>query len=361
MKFLNFSFLFLVGAILSACAQNPTTSSVLLQLPGVITDPARYNALKPDEARILLHHGTEYAFSGAFHDSQREGLYICKQCNNPLFRSADKFDSGTGWPSYDDTVAGAVREITDADGSRTEIVCANCNGHLGHVFRGESFTKKSTRHCVNSLSLNFVEARPKPAPGGVQPIADYISGKNYERYASAVFAGGCFWCTEAAFERIYGVVDVISGYSGGASQYPTYEQVGAGSTDHAEAIIVYYDSLVVSFETLLDVFFVAHDPTQLNRQGPDVGRQYRSAIFHQNKAQEQQAKSKIEAIDKSGDLPKPIVTELAPYLEFWVAEAYHQDYYSLHPENSYVQNVSRPKVEKVEKVFSKLLKPAFRK
>lgn len=361
MKFLQLSVLFLGMAVLSACAQKPATSSVLPQLPGVITDPAKYNVLKPEEARILLHQGTEFPFSGAFHDSKKEGIYICKQCNNPLFRSADKFDSGTGWPSYDDTVAGAVKEITDADGSRTEIVCANCDGHLGHVFRGEGMTKKSTRHCVNSLSLNFVEALPKPAPGGVQPIADYVSGKGYEQHASAVFAGGCFWCTEAAFERINGVVDVISGYSGGANKYPTYEQVGGGSTDHAEAIIVYYDSLVVSFETLLDVFFVAHDPTQHNRQGPDVGRQYRSAIFHQNKAQAQQAKSKIEALDKSGKLPKPIVTELSPYTEFWVAEAYHQDYYGHHPENPYVQNVSRPKVEKVEKVFANLLKPDYKK
>ncbi len=345
-----------------ACAQK-APAPVLVDLPPVITNPSAYNALSPQESRVILAKGTEWAFSGAFHDSKEAGFYLCKQCNLPLFSSHDKFDSGSGWPSFDDMIESNVREMPDADGSRTEIVCANCGGHLGHVFRGEGFTPKMTRHCVNSLSLSFVPAVFAEAPkatGGVQPIDEYVAGKGYEQYGVATFAGGCFWCTEAAFERIEGVVDVISGYSGGKEEYPSYEKVANGETAHAESIMVYYDRDVIDFGTLLEVFFVAHDPTQLNRQGPDVGPQYRSAIFYHDKEQKKAAQATIARLNASGKLTAPIVTELAPYSEFWVAEAYHQDYYGAHPENPYVQRVSRPKVEKVEKEFARLLKPAYR-
>ncbi len=369
MKQLSVLTALLTLALFTACAQKgqkAATSNYTTELPPVITDPAKYNKLSPEEARIILHEGTERAFTGEYFNLKKEGVYICRQCNNPLFRSQDKFDSGTGWPSFDDFIPGAVKEVPDADGSRVEIECTNCGGHLGHVFRGEGFTKKQTRHCANSLSLKFVaakEAAPKkakPANTDVQRINDYIAGVGYEKYAVATFAGGCFWCTEAAFERIEGVVDVISGYSGGQEEYPTYEQVGAGRTSHAEAIQIYFDPAVVSFETLLDVFFVAHDPTQLNRQGPDVGKQYRSAIFYHDETQKQAAETAMKKLGDSGKFSNPIVTELAPYKEFWTAEGYHQDYYPNHPENPYVQRVSRPKVEKVEKVFKDILKKEYK-
>jgi len=115
-----------------------------------------YNKLNAEEERVILHKGTEYAFSGKFYDHHEDGIYTCRQCNAPLFPSDTKFDSGTGWPSFDDSIDGAVKEVADADGRRVEIVCANCGGHLGHVFRGEGMTPKSTRHCVNSISLDFV-------------------------------------------------------------------------------------------------------------------------------------------------------------------------------------------------------------
>lgn len=335
-------------------------------LPPVINDPAKYNKLSPDEQRIILQEGTERAFTGDYYNIKKEGVYICKQCNNPLFRSQDKFNSGTGWPSFDDFIPGAVKEVPDADGSRVEIECANCGGHLGHVFHGEGFTEKNTRHCANSASLTFIQGdfSGKKKAGkqsqDVQRISDYVAGMGYDQYAVATFAGGCFWCTEAAFERIRGVVDVISGYSGGTEDYPSYEQVGAGRTSHAESIQIYYDSSVVSFETLLDVFFVAHDPTQLNRQGPDVGKQYRSAIFYHNETQKQTAKTAMKKLGDSGKFDDPIVTELAPFKEFWTAEGYHQDYYPNHPENPYVQRVSKPKVEKVEKAFKAILKEAYK-
>lgn len=196
---------------------------------------------------------------------------------------------------------------------------------------------------------------------GIKSISEYIEGKGYEKYAVATFAGGCFWCTEAALDRIEGVVDVISGYSGGVTQRPTYEQTGTGRTGHTESIMVYYDPNIVSYDLLLAVLFVAHDPTQLNRQGNDVGTEYRSAIFYHNEEQKTAIENAITMLNKTGDLGKPIVTEVAAYDEFWVAEEYHQNYYELHPENSYVQHVSRPKVEKVMKVFKDRLKPKFRR
>ncbi len=192
------------------------------------------------------------------------------------------------------------------------------------------------------------------AESGVQLIEKYVSGKGYEKYSVATFAGGCFWCTEAAFERIRGVKDVISGYSGGQEKYPTYEEVGSAATGHTESIQIYFDPKEVSFDTLLAVFFVAHDPTQVDRQGPDVGPQYRSAIFYHN--EEQKTKAAAFFKQQAPRFDKPVATELTPFSEFWVAEGYHQDYYVHHPENPYVQRVSRPKVEKVEKRFKALLK-----
>ena len=171
--------------------------------------------------------------------------------------------------------------------------------------------------------------------------------------AVAYLAGGCFWCTEASFERIKGVQAVVSGYSGGDASDATYKEVAAGLTDHAEAIAVYYDSTEVSYRTLLDVFFVAHDPTTLNRQGPDVGRQYRSAVFYRSPREEVLAKAAIDSVNAAGRYPAAIVTEVVPFEAFYDAEDYHQDYLTdpTNPNQGYVQNVSWPKVRKVVKEF----------
>ncbi len=179
------------------------------------------------------------------------------------------------------------------------------------------------------------------------------------KYQVATFAGGCFWCTEASFERIEGVIDVISGYSGGKKDFPTYSEVSNKLTKHAEAIQIFYDPAVISYQTLLDVFFVAHDPTTLNRQGPDVGPQYRSSIFYRTEAEKQLAEATISKLNASGKFSQPIVTELVPYQEFWVAEGYHQNYYEINPHQGYVYNVSRPKVEKVMKTFKSILKKKY--
>lgn len=173
---------------------------------------------------------------------------------------------------------------------------------------------------------------------------------------TATFAGGCFWCIEAAFEQIKGVKEAVSGYSGGKQKNPTYKEVSYGKTDHAEAVQIYFDPEIVSYETLLDIFFVAHDPTQLNRQGPDVGEQYRSAIFYHNDQQKEWVDQKIAQLEKDGIYSRPIVTQVVPYDKFWMAEAYHQDYEEHHPNDRYIQNVSRPKINKVRRTFKDLLK-----
>ena len=194
----------------------------------------------------------------------------------------------------------------------------------------------------------------------VPAIEDYIEGKNLDNLAVATFAGGCFWCTEASFEQIKGVKEVISGYSGGVIKHPSYRQVASGSTKHAEAIQIYYNPEEITFATLLEVFYVAHDGTQVNRQGPDVGPQYRSEIFFHSEEQKTASLNYIKKLNDSGKFSDPIATIVNPYTEFWVAEAYHQDYYPDNQNNPYIANVSKPKVEKVQKVFKTILKDAYK-
>lgn len=176
----------------------------------------------------------------------------------------------------------------------------------------------------------------------------------------ATLAGGCFWCTEAVFERVEGVVDVYSGYTGGKEDNPTYRQVSYGRTTHAEAIQVVYDPEVLSYETILSIFFkAAHDPTQLNRQGNDVGTQYRSAAYYHNEPQKAAIEKAITKYNKEVYSGK-IVTEVEPFEKFWMAEDYHQDYYELNPGNPYIINVARDKVRKLNKYFPELVKAKYR-
>lgn len=220
-----------------------------------------------------------------------------------------------------------------------------------------------------SQSCNTSKANPnlnnnqvvKEQNKATYPLKNYIEKNKLSEYSTAVFAGGCFWCTEAAFERINGVVDVISGYSGGHQDYPEYGQVGMGVTGHAEAICIFYDPEVVSYEVLLDVLFVAHDPTTLNRQGPDAGEEYRSAVFYQSEVEKEILNKKIKEVNASKMYKDPIVTQVQAYEEFWVAEKYHQNYYELNPNHGYVLRISKPKVVKVIKTFPDLIKPKYLK
>jgi peptide methionine sulfoxide reductase msrA/msrB len=271
--------------------------------PVVIANSDEYNTLTAAEAKILLREGTERAFSGEYHNSKEEGLYICKLCDRPLFDSVSKFDSKSGWPSFDDFLPGAI--VEKPDGGRTEIECANCGGHIGHVFRGEMFTAKDTRHCANSLALNFV------------------AKANEER---GIFAGGCFWGVEHHLERIPGVLTVISGYVGGTVPNPTYQNVLSKRTGHAEAVEVIYDSSKVSYEKIAKMFFEIHDPTQVDRQGPDIGEQYRSEVFYVNDEQKATAEKLIDILKSKG---MNVATKVTLAGTFWPAEDYHQDYYAV--------------------------------
>ncbi len=271
------------------------------------TNPKPYNSLTKEEAYILKHKGTERPYTGKYYDFYETGTYTCKQCNTPLYSSAAKFDSGCGWPSFDDEIAGAVTRQTDADGRRTEIICTHCGGHLGHVFMGEGFTEKNTRHCVNSLSMNFIPEEKTTATKEV-----------------AYFASGCFWGVEYHFSKAKGVLATTVGYSGGRLKNPTYKEVCSGLTGHAETIEVEYDPSVVSYETLTKLFFETHDQGQVNGQGPDTGTQYRSEIFYVNEEQKRVAEQIIADLEARN---YAVATNLTPFDKFYVAENYHQDYY----------------------------------
>jgi peptide methionine sulfoxide reductase msrA/msrB len=268
----------------------------------------KYNELTPEEQYVILRKGTERPWTGTLLNNKEKGTYTCKQCDAPLYRSEDKFDSQCGWPSFDDEISGAVKRFPDPDGMRTEIVCANCGGHLGHVFLGEGFTDKNTRHCVNSISMNFVPNN---------------SDQN-SALSRAIYAGGCFWGVEYFMEKEEGVISVISGYIGGKKDNPTYQEVCNKNTGHAEAVEVVFDPSKTSYEKLTRLFFEIHDPTQVDRQGPDIGEQYRSEIFYLDEDQKATAEKLIGILKAKG---YRIATQVTPATTFWPAEDYHQDYY----------------------------------
>ncbi|MCB0807105.1 MAG: bifunctional methionine sulfoxide reductase B/A protein [Bacteroidales bacterium] len=294
-----FVLLLFVQSTLSGCSQITDVKT---------NDDMQYNELTPFENFVILEKGTERPFTGEYVDFKENGTYTCKRCGTPLYKSDDKFDSHCGWPSFDDEIDGAVKRVPDADGFRTEIVCANCGGHLGHVFEGEGFTPKDTRHCVNSVSLDFVPQDKK---------------KNMDTQ-KAIFAGGCFWGVEYYMEKQPGVISVVSGYTGGKTKNPSYEEVCSGTTGHIEAVQIEFDPSKTSYEELAKLFFEIHDPTQVNRQGPDVGEQYRSEIFYVDEQQKKIAEKLIGQLEDNG---YQVATKLSKAGEFYKAEDYHQDYY----------------------------------
>lgn len=188
----------------------------------------------------------------------------------------------------------------------------------------------------------------------VEPAA--ISASEAQELDTATFAGGCFWCVEAVFERVKGVKSVVSGYAGGNQPDPTYQQVAAGQTDYAESVQVFYDPNEVTYQELLEVFFGTHDPTQLNRQGPDVGKQYRSEVFFHDERQQQLTLDYMEQLAQSGKYEDEIVTRISPLEEFYVAEDYHQNYYEHNPNDRYILNIAVPKIKKFKQNFPNLLK-----
>lgn len=265
----------------------------------------KLNTLTSQEAAVILNKGTERPFSGEYYKHKESGTYLCKHCNAPLYSSKSKFESDCGWPSFDDAIEGAVKRIPDADGWRTEIVCANCGGHLGHVFKGEGFTPKDTRYCVNSLSLKFEKEKT-------------------DTRKKAYFAGGCFWGVEYYLENVSGVLEVSSGYMGGKVKNPNYKDVSSGRSGHLEVVEVIYDASKVNFEQLARLFFEIHDPEQTNGQGPDIGSQYLSAIFVSDSSEQTVVKKLIKTLETKG---YKIATKILQKDVFYEAEEYHQNYY----------------------------------
>ena len=314
-----------------------------------------YNDLNQEEKRVILNKGTEMPYTGEYTDNKASGTYICRQCNAALYSSKDKFDSHCGWPSFDDEIEGAVKRVADSDGMRTEIICNNCQGHLGHVFMGEGFTDKNTRHCVNSISMVFI-----PEGEDLPPV---LHGKSVEELLAenpnldtAVLGAGCFWCVDAIFQQLKGVEKVEVGYSGGKINAPTYKMVCAGGTGHVEVAKLVFDTSIISYKALIDIFFHTHDPTTINRQGNDVGEQYRSVIFYRNDAQQETALKVLVSVDKSDLWEDPIVTKVEPLINYFPAEDYHQNYYNNNPYAGYCSAVIGPKVMKFQKKYKELLK-----
>jgi peptide methionine sulfoxide reductase msrA/msrB len=293
----------------SVCAElvsGAAAAVAALALAEVDMEP-QWRKLTAEEERVIVRKGTEKPFSGQYEKQAAAGVYTCRRCGAALYRAEDKFDAGCGWPSFDAEVPGAVRRQADADGRRTEILCAACGGHLGHVFTGERLTRRDTRHCVNSVSMDFV------------PEAELDKA-----FSRAVFAGGCFWGVEYYLQQASGVIRAVSGYTGGTKEFPTYRQVCEGGTGHIEAVEVLFDPRQTGYETLAKLFFEIHDPTQVDRQGPDVGEQYRSVVFYRDGAQKATAEKLIAQLKAKGF---KVATWLEPAARFWPAEANHQDYY----------------------------------
>lgn len=262
----------------------------------------KFKELTPQEKSVIEDKGTEIPFTGKYNNFFKPGIYKCKRCGAALYRSSDKFNSQCGWPSFDDAIPGMVKQMPDQDGIRIEITCNNCGAHLGHVFSGENLTPKNIRHCVNSISLDF------------EPIDTAI----------AYVAGGCFWGVEHYMQLLPGVISAESGYMGGDTKDPDYYSVSSGITGHAETVKITFDPAVINYKNIIKRFFEIHDPTQINRQGPDHGSQYRSAVFFQNDTEKKIIQDLIDKLKANG---YNVVTQVSSAQVFYPAERYHQDYY----------------------------------
>ncbi len=328
---LGIAAILLTAGAMTTC-EKPKGEAMMSERKTEIADSELRGRLTDEQYYVTQQCGTEPPFKNAYWDEHRDGIYVDVVSGKPLFSSKDKFDSGTGWPSFTSPIdsKALVEKKDDSHGMlRTEVRSAEADSHLGHVFP-DGPGPEGLRYCINSASLRFipVEDLEKEGYGEYRAL---FEAETDARSETAIFAAGCFWGTEEYFRRLPGVLATDVGYSGGKTINPSYKEVCAGNTGHAESLKIEFDPTKIAYRDLLRHFFRMHDPTQVDRQGNDVGSQYRSAVFYSSEEQRKEAEALIAEMNASGSYGRPIATEVTKASPFYPAEDYHQDYLRKNP------------------------------